>query len=148
MATTPKPFTQRRVATAFLRVPRQDWAAVKIGAKTEFRREGGAHAATRNLKLPTPVVAYTETAAGHEYKVMVLEETWREPLGAISEESLQREGHPSVAHFRRYFMARTKHRFRPLSPVQVFRLRPLRDGDHEELGRALFTRVYGEFLDT
>jgi hypothetical protein len=146
VANKPAPYAQRKAATAFLRVPRQDWAAVKIGAKTEFRKEQGEWVVMRNLHLPMGILAYTITAAGYDQKVMTLEATWREPLGAISEESLQREGFESLAHFRRYFIARTQHRFRPLAAVQVYRLHPCTPEDTGELGKLLFHRLYGEWL--
>lgn len=77
---------------------------------------------------------------------MVLEETWREPLGAITAESLEREGFPDMAHFRRYWMQREKRRFALTRMVQVFRVRPVRAGDEEAMGLALIERLYGDWL--
>lgn len=77
---------------------------------------------------------------------MVLEATRREALGAISPASLEAEGFPSVAHFRRYWMARTKRRFRPNDICSVYRVRPWRDSDREVMGMTLLDRLYGEFL--
>lgn len=81
-----------------------------------------------------------------ESKLMVLERTWREPLGAISSESLEREGFESIAHFRRYWMGRQKQRFRPLLEVQVYRVRPFTETDREALGLALLDKLYGEHM--
>jgi hypothetical protein len=49
----PKPWTQHRASTIFLRVPTADWIAVRHGKKREFRSESGkisqlqAHLLTR-----------------------------------------------------------------------------------------------------
>lgn len=143
MATSPKPFTQRRVSTAFLRVPSGDWAAVRRGFKSEFRATGRGYPSFSSLEVPTPVVAYmTRTGHDHEGQLMVLERWWREPLGAISPESLQREGFESMAHFRRYWMGRTHKRFSPLTMVHVYRVRPFTIHDREPLAMALFDRLY------
>lgn len=100
-----------------------------------------------NIKCPTPVVAYKVSRMGDpESDLMILEATWREPLGAISEESLQREGFPSVAHFRRYWMDRQKQRFKPLLEVQVYRVRPFTTADRESMGLALLDKLYGEHM--
>ena len=143
---TRTPLPQRRAATVFLQVPVADWPAVKHGMKTEFRLAG---AGLLNLQLPTPVVAYMtqRRPKRHEHALMVLEEAFREPLGAISPESLAREGFPDMAHFRRYWTMRTKTRFRPLQEVQAYRVRPWHDGDAEALGLVLVTRLYGEYMN-
>jgi hypothetical protein len=44
---------------------------------------------------------------GHDAALMVLERCWREPVGAISDESLLREGYATFADFRRYYKLRT-----------------------------------------
>jgi hypothetical protein len=147
VSTSPKPFNQHRAATVFLRVPHGDWTAVKHGSKTEFRSAGRGYPALFNVHCPTPVVAYaTRDGETHESMLMVLEKTWREPLGAISPESLEREGFASIAHFRRYWIARTKRLFRPMSEVQVYRVRAWRTGDIAALGCIILQRLYGEHL--
>lgn len=149
----PRPFAQHQVSTTFLRVPVGDWPAVRRGLKTEFRSAvGGNVTQLWNVKCPTPVVAYAKVGPNYDYVLMVLEETWREPLGAISEESLHREGFrgeraTAYAHFRRYMMTRERRHFTPTREVQVHRVRPWRDEDTAELSAILFTRLYGEFLD-
>src|SRR5436190_17531907 len=103
---------ERTLKTIFIAVPSFDWAAVKIGAKTEFRLGTGTN--VLDAKLPTPVVLYGDGLSAPESMLAVLEAKWREPLAAISEESLRREGYPDMAHFRRYWMQKTGEPFRPL----------------------------------
>lgn len=142
----PKPWTQRQARTVFLRVPNRDWAAVKNGAKTEFRPASGQVSGLKWVELPTPVVAYTKSVRGYASKLMVLEARWQERLAAISPESLRREGFQSLAEFRRYWMARERRRFRPEHIVTVFRVRPWTPVDREVFADALLERLYGEFL--
>lgn len=149
MPTGPQRYELKRAVTQFLRVPQHDWTAVKRGYKTEFRLAGGkadSYPRLLAVEFPTPVVAYVSRQNGmHEKIMLVLERSWVEPLGAISEESLQHEGFETIGHFRRYWTARTKMRFRPLQRVQVFRVRLYTPDDIEVLGAGLFRRLYGEF---
>lgn len=145
----PQPYQQRRVSTAFLRVPAVDWIAVTRGAKREFRASPKAVSNLWSVDPPTPVVAYRVRggpAGGHDAKLMVLEDKWLEPLGAISPESLKAEGFESVAEFRRYWMAREKRRFMPTRMVTAYRVRPWTDGDRERFADMLLDRLYGEHL--
>lgn len=145
---SPKPWSQFEARTTFLRVPADDWAAVKIGTKTEFRAAGHAVTQLWNVTCPTPVVGWTARRVGtYDSALFVLEATWQEMVGAITEESLAREGFPSMAHFRRYWMARSKRRFRPLQKVQVYRLRPMTPDDEAMMGLQLFRKLYAEHLD-
>lgn len=143
----PKPWTSYSARTTFLRVPPVDWAGVKVGSKTEFRATGKHVTQLWNVQCPTPVVAWT-LKPGDQYdkKLMVLEATWTEPLGAISPESIAREGFPDLAHFRRYWMARHHERFRPLTSVQVYRVRRWESFDLTAMGEALLKRLYQEHL--
>lgn len=144
----PRPFSQRRVSTTFVRVHPDDWAAVKHGIKREFRGGRGASSTTFNVDPPTPVVAYCRRGPDdYEARLMVLTETWQEPLGAIGAESLEREGFEDVAAFRRYWVLRERKRFRPTRMVFVYRVRPWEPADHQELGMALIDRLYGDWLD-
>lgn len=144
----PKPWASFSTRTTYLRVPTVDWAAVKLGSKTEFRQAGGKEITQLwNVTTPTPVVAYTVRSGDrYEKTLMVLERTWREPLGAITPDSLAAEGYPDMAHFRRYWMSRTHRRFTPLTNVQVYSVRPWRDTDMAELGAALLSKLYKEHL--
>lgn len=145
----PRPYTQRQASTVFLRVPTTDWVAITKGLKTEFRASPNAITQALALDPPTPVVAYRapqgQPRDDRDRTLMVMTETWQEPLGAISPESLEREGHPDMAHFRRYWMTRTRRRFRPLQKVRVFRVRPFEDEDWGLFSERLMTRLYGEF---
>ncbi len=77
---------------------------------------------------------------------MVLTAIWREPLAAISEESLAREGFPDMAHFRRYWMSRTHRRFTPLTSVMVYRLAPFSEQAMTELGATMLRTLYRDHL--
>jgi hypothetical protein len=148
----PKPYEQHQASTVFLRVPTSEWVPITRGAKTEFRASPRAVTQALNLKTPTPVVAYRVVPGRpkgqtHDAVLMMLEETWQEPLLAISEESLEREGHASVAHFRRYWMSRTGKRFTPTRMVRVFRVRPWQEGDWQASGELMMKRLYGEFRE-
>jgi hypothetical protein len=144
----PRPFTQRRVSTTFLRVPVRDWPAVKRGYKTEFRAGVGKNAVPRlfSIQTPIPVVAYSVRNGRHDAKLMVLEELWQEPLGAITDESLAREGFASLADFRTYWMAREHKRFTPTRQVFAYRVRQWEPDDVEDLPGRIFEHLYGEFL--
>jgi hypothetical protein len=119
---------------------------LKQGVKTEFRATGRAITQLWNVKTPTPVVGYAHYAGTWDSRLMLLEATWQETLGAISPESLEREDFPTLAHFRRYWMERTHRRFPPMAKVHCYRLRPMKDEDMAPAGLAMFRRLYGEHL--
>lgn len=143
----PRPYTQRQARTIFLRVPHAEFSRVIAGKKTEFRASPRACTQLWSVEPPTPVVAYAIfPGPRYERRLMVLEETWREPLGSAARpESLEREGQPSFAHFRRYWMKREKTAFRPTREVSVFRVRPMGYAEEPLLAAALFERLYGAF---
>ena len=115
--------------------------------KSEFHAESGKVSQLWNVECPVPVVAYRVDSQGHyDSALMVLEAAWREPLGAISPESLEAEGFESFAHFRRAWCIREKRRFRPLHTAAVFRVRPCDSGDDRAMADVLLQRLYGEFL--
>ena len=100
-----------------------------------------------NVACPIPVVAYRiDSCERYDSALMVLEAVWREPLGAISPESLEAEGYESFAHFRRAWCVREKRRFRPLHMTTVYRVRSWASDDHRAMADALLERLYGEFL--
>jgi hypothetical protein len=143
----PKPRTQHRASTIFLRVPSADWIAVRHGIKREFRAESGKVSQLWNVECPVPVVTYRLDSHGrYDSALMVLEAVWREPLGAISPESLEAEGFESFAHFRRAWCIREKRRFRPLHMTTVFRVRPWDSDDDRAMADVLLARLYGQFL--
>lgn len=142
----PRPYTQRQARTIFLRVPYEEWGVIATGKKTEFRASPRSCSQLWSVEPPTTVVAWAMfPSTGYRQQLMVLEETWREPLGSARPESLQREGHPTFAHFRRYWMKREKTAFRPTREISVYRIRPLTPGDEHEQAMALFDRLYGAF---
>ena len=144
----PRPFAQHRLSTTFVRVHADDWPAVKNGIKREFRGGRGASSRTFNVECPTPVVAYCIRAPNdYEARVMVLTNTWQEPLGAISDQSLAAEGFDTLAAFRRYWMLRERKRFQPTRMVFVYQVRPWEPDDLTELGVKLIDRLYGDFLE-
>ena len=143
----PKPYLQRRMSTVFVRVPSAEWPAIVCGTKREFRAACGKHTALWTVQTPTPAVAYTVSDIGvYDSALMVLEAVWREPLGAISAESLAAEGFGSFAEFRRAWIRREKRRFPRLRMTTVYRVRPWTPEDEREMGEVLLERLYGEFL--
>lgn len=145
----PKPYEQIRCSTTFLRVPTMDWPAVKRGIKREFRASFGKNKTPKlfQVKAPTPVVAYSINSRNeYDARLMVMEDIWTEPLGAISPDSLAAEGFRDLGEFRRYWMEREGRRFTPSRTVFAYRVRPWQPGDEELMGRALLERLYGAFL--
>lgn len=159
-----EPGSQRRVTarTEIVRVPRVDWPAIRTGRKTELRI-AGRHATSwlhglvnsEDPEFPRPIVCWSMRRyrdSGDE-AMFWLDEAWLEPLGAISDESLRREGFDgdrtrALKQFRRYW--RNRHQsvgFRPLSPVHVLRIRPLQPVEYEAAGLALLRRLYGGSLE-
>lgn len=145
----PKPWAKHQLSTIFLRVPQADFGLVRAGRKTEFRVVGGDGQSPQlwAVEFPSPAVGYMfRRGGGYKSTLLVIQAAWREPLGAISPESLEREGQPDIAHFRRYWMARNHTNFKPTREVSVFRVRPWTEDDREMMARLLFHRLYGEFL--
>lgn len=143
------PYAQRRTSTRFLRVAGVDFIPVTRGLKREYRsgHGKGRQSMLFNASTPTPVVVYTIRPGGrYQHALMVLEAVRVEMLGAITEQSLRREGCATIDEFRRYWMAREHRRFTPTRKVLVHELRPWRAGDEEELGYALLEHLYREFL--
>lgn len=146
----PRPYKQFRVSTTFLRVPSEDWVPVTRGAKSEFRASPRAVSRLWSVEPPTPVVAYRVrggAAGGYDSKLMVLEDKWLEPLGAISQESLEAEGFQTLAEFRRYWMQRERRRFMPTRMVTVYKVRLWQPEDEREFAEMIFRRLYGKQLE-
>lgn len=127
----------------YVGIPRGDWGPVRQGVQTEFRKR--ANYAPRDV--PRPIVGYT-TIAGHKHHQMfVLTESWKEPLGAISEESLRRNNCESMREFRRQWPQRNRYRgFPPNLIVVVYRLRLWQPGDERDFSESIFHDLYGPFL--
>lgn len=143
----PRPFAKRQTSTVFVRVPRAEWAAVTVGAKREFRAACGKHSALWTVELPTPAIAYTVNSIGdYASTIIVLEDVWREPLGAISPASLAAEGFETIGAFRRHWMNREHRRFPPLRMTTVYRVRPWTSEDDVGMAEVVLRRLYGGFL--
>lgn len=148
---TPTNSPQRKVSTRFLRIVLSDWPVITTGAKTEFRNFGRHAPHPRALVTPGPIICWTSAPMQEQRTaLMVLEAAWSEPLGAISEASLEREGYRTLPEFRRYWLDRHKGllaAYRPLSLVHVYRLRPwVRGEDEHRMGEALLDHLYGPWV--
>jgi len=143
----PKPWCQRQATTIFVRVPNAEWAAVRYGGKCEFRAACGKHSALWNVPTPTPAVAYCVDQIGrYRSSLMVLEDVWREPLGAITPESLEAEGYGTYQDFKRAWIKREHRAFPPLRMTTVYRIRPWRPEDEHAMASELLHRLYGDFF--
>lgn len=148
-----KPWPQRQLKTLYLRVPEVDWSAVTLGHKTEFRSSGQVVTQVhRTVYTPTPVLAYSVFGPPNRRRhrgpeLMVLEDTWREPLLAISPESLDRECFTTIEEFRRYWIDRTHKLFKPDHMVQVYRVRPWGPFDDDHLAGLLLRRLFLDPLE-
>lgn len=110
---------------------------------------GGTAHQTRlfTVPTPTPVVAYThKRGKDYDCRLMILEDVRRDMLGAIDPAEA---GFPGLAEFRRYWIARERNGrgFEPMRLVWVYKLRPMVEGDREEMGLMLFDRLYGEHVN-
>lgn len=136
--------------TLWIACPSKDWPTVAAGTKTEFRWPGIRKPAL-NIELPTPVLLYTKAGTRRppaRKGLFVLERAWIEPLGALSPESLEREGFDTVPEFRRYWTGRHHgNRFDRYKIVTAYRVRPWRDGDRAHFEAVIFDRLFQEPLD-
>src|SRR3954453_5338346 len=104
------PATSRdlRMAVANVRLPihRIDWSRVRCFEKCMWRTYSLAAGAIQALPRPVVLYSYHPHLPRVDTVVGLLTETWREPLGAISEEDVAEEGFASRAEFKRYFAER------------------------------------------
>jgi hypothetical protein len=145
----PRPYTARHARTLFVRVPVAEWPEVKRGYKREFRGTPGKQSALLRAEMPRPVVAYCLTTSEiYDTRLMLLEALRLEEVGAISDESLRREGFGSFEEFRRAWMRRNRNgqKFRPTQKVFVYSIRPWEPKDRAEMGEAILQHLYGDFL--
>lgn len=140
---TPPPVRLQQIR---IEVPRREWAPVSTGHKAEFRVPGRRATTKFPAPCPTPALIYVTGIYETHQRLIVLEDTWTERLGEISEESILREGASSLAEFRHLWCARANTRFRPLDPVRVYRVRLFTPDDADAMGRVLLDRLYGEHL--
>lgn len=131
---------RRTLNRRMIYVPQADWPSIRRGAKEEFRGSGAAWGLD---DLPFPVALYsTVRNGGYEVRMAVLTACWKEPLGAISAESLEAEGHESLADFRQWWVNNRRPNFNVLQNVTVFRVRPWQDQDSDEMAHVLLDRLY------
>jgi hypothetical protein len=142
----PRPYTQRSARTCFLRVPGHDWPMVKRGFQRVLVGGGGKQSGFHSTRFPLPVVAFAIVRKEYDCRLMVLEDARLEMLGAIDPVEA---GFANMAEFRRYWMARerTGRGFPPTRHAWVYSLRPLVEGDREEMALMIYDRLYGEFTD-
>lgn len=151
MRTATAELPTRTIKTQTLRIPRMDWAAVCTGAKTELRVSRGSQ---KVLVPPQPLVgfSYLQFRESPQTRLLVCEDAWSEPLGAISADSLRAEGYDSIREFRRYWITRHGTKFgetrgwRPFNRVQVYKLRPFTAEDRDRFAELLLERLYGRWL--
>jgi hypothetical protein len=145
----PKPYHQTKTSTLFLRVPVVEWGSVKRGTKREFRSAPGRTTHLLAVEPPMPVVAYSIDRMGrYDAALMVLERRWREPLGAITPESLAAEGCRDLAEFRRRYTLMYKKRFTPTRITSVFVVRPWHEAlDDRVMADRLLDYLYGDWVD-
>jgi hypothetical protein len=136
-----------QISTVFVRVPVGEWGAIRDGRKREFRAESGNASGLWSVETPVPCVAYKLDSQGrYSAMLMVLEAVWREPLMAISAESLAAEGFASFDEFRRHWVIREHRYFPSLALTTVYRVRPWTPDDVDEMGELLLRRLFDEFL--
>lgn len=132
-----------QIARRWLRVPVYEWPAIKYGQKREFR------STFRVLSLvacekPTPVIGYRSGGGDYDQRIMVLENSWSEPLGAISPESLAAEECDTLKEFKTRWAVNHTGRFSPLQTVYVYQVRPWGDSDQEHWEKHIFNKLYPE----
>lgn len=132
-----------RLTTLILRPHPADWLPLKYGQYSEFRSFRGF---PDRLHVPTPIVLWRRVGTRVETMIWVIEESWREPLGAISEESLARIGCANIREFRERWVSGRRIYFDATKNINVYRGRPWQDDDREPLAVALLETLYGPFL--
>lgn len=145
---------QRKLKTAFLRVPARDWGRIVSGDHREFRVAVGAAPAAYgfgNVTIPLPLFVVIYRTNPELKRLMVLEEVRRERLIEITDEGLAAAGYTgprdeAFARFRRDWVTGEKKRFEPAREVVVFRTsRPTRE-DIPAIGANLVNHLYGDYL--
>lgn len=131
-------------------MPREDWTRLKTGVKTELRMAGRGSLTDNHVgEPPVPLLGFSfgRARAEADYAMFVLEDCWREPLMAMSLESLEREGYATMGEFKDYWRYRFRNRrYDPMATVQVFRLRPMTSDDRQAMGARLLSALYEEWL--
>ena len=145
-----------------VRAPRKEFAKIAYGQQRVFRTYSGSDKPNRSTapmlteapECPRPILLWTSRdpnarVASVEAIPMVLLRYEYLPLGAISLEDLQAEGHRSISAYRHYW-AHARHAklgWRPHDLVNVFEVRPWMRDDLDGLGGWALEQLYGDFKD-
>lgn len=118
------------------------------GVKTEWRRYGVPQTVEASDDRPVLIYSIRSTDGEPEIAHAILEASWREPIGAISAESLEREGFPGdLAGFRRYIEGRYPNGgYRPLAYCRVYRVRLWTPQDTAAMGEWALRALFGDGL--
>jgi hypothetical protein len=141
--------SKHSASTLVIRLPLIDWPALRAGTKSEVRVTSRSTSFLAKIEPPQPFLGVARSRHSEDRTGMfVLEGTWLEMLGAISQESIEREGFASIKEFRRYWRDhRSSNRaFKPLERYRVVRLRPWTPEDYDVMARRLLDRLYGPWL--
>lgn len=142
----PRPEGHRTLKTLMVRVPAGEWQDVKQGRKREFRTTQKPFG--NGLGWPQPVVGWRWTKQyGVATTMLIVENTWVEPLGAISQESLRMEGCETLADYRRRWCIQNGRRFPPGKEMMVVRFRLLTDTERPDMANRLLEHLYGPWLE-
>lgn len=153
---TPSQKASRSITSAYRHSPayvsRVDWLDVISGRKTEYRLivpGGPGQPPLQPPKYPGPLIIYTEHAAipGElETALVTIEGKWSEPVGAITEESLAREGFASMSDYRRYMAARYPTLgYAPRMRCMVRRVHPMTDEERGEFQQWIWDKLFGRW---
>jgi hypothetical protein len=149
---TPGELLRRDARNTRIHLPRVDYSDISVGAKREYRNYG--YRRFDGLSFPAPAVGYcardwwtpTSLRDGIDTCLLTIEDSWVEPLGAISPESLANEGFTDIADFRRYFTERyPRGGFRALANVVVYRVHPMTVEEAAEFAAAHWSKMYGQY---
>lgn len=148
----PRDLLRRDTRNTRVHIPRVDFNDVRVGAKTEFRNYGKRM--YDHVEFPAPAIGYCakpwwvpeHRVENIDTVLLTLEESWCEPLGAITPESLEREGFATISDFRRYITERYPNGgYRPMASVIVYRVHPITPEDVEAFSKRMWTKMYGQF---
>lgn len=139
--------------TTYLRVPRDEHARLSHGDKREVRVKYLVNGRTDEFGFPLPLVIWSPGTIGPlKVALVVCEERWREPVGAISTESLRNEGYDcrcgercncgALDRFRRYWKNIRGYRWDPRQPTWVYRLRPWDDSDRRRFAERIIEHLW------
>lgn len=148
----------RHTSNLLVKVSPIDWDFVALGAKQMFRfYDGRGSVIPRETPCPRPCLLYSVThtgsyktgnrAAHWEHCLGTLLSVSRQPLGAISDADIRKEGFANIHEFRAYWSRKyTKRGWRPWDEVTVVECRPLQPGEYANAAMRVFEQLYGEWM--